>query len=176
MAVTVSKIRLGAPSQLLVGSQDMGATKGGMIFRYAPTQMLIECDQFLAPVATFRTKEECDVSTAFYETHMVKITNILGLQGQGNVVTTTGTPNTDKFNFGGQVIVSTATFDATIPKNDSANTTTNMLLHLNKVHGYKELSWEAARDKDATYKGTFNALADTTQAAGQQLGYFTEQY
>lgn len=174
MSVTPSKIRLGAPSQFLVGSQDMGATTGGVTIKYNRSQTVIECDQFLAPVAVFGNKEEASFDAGFYETHMVKLSYILGLNGQGNITTTPGTPNTDVFAVGGQVSVTTTTADLTIPKNDgTANT---LLVHAYKVHGYKELSLDFKRDKPTEYKGTFNLLADTTKAAGTQLFTITEQY
>lgn len=174
MAVTPSAIRLGAPTSFLVGAQDMGATKGGVTVKFNRNQMLIECDQVLGPVQAFTTKEDASVEAAFYETKMAKLSYILGLQGLGNVVTTPGTPNVDKFSFGGQVYVARNTLDLTVPKND--NTANNLAVHMNIVHGYKEMSLDFARDKDTTYKGVFNCLSDPTQPAGQQLGYIQEQY
>lgn len=175
MAVTISKIRLGAPSLFqLGGTQDMGATKGGVMLKYNRNQLLVECDQFLAPVQVFTTKEDCSCEAAFYETQMGKWVYIIGLNGLGNVVTAGSSPTVDTFSFGGQVQVATTYLDLTIPKNDG--TANNILVHLNKVHGFKELSVDFARDKESTVKGVFNALADTTQVAGLQLGYIKEQY
>lgn len=174
MAVNVAKIHLGAPSLVQLGTQDMGATKGGVILKYTPKEMLIECDQYLAPVAVFRTQEEATIEMAFYETQMVKVNYAFGLNGVNAIVTTSGSPNTDKLNFGGNVQIGTSTMDLTIPKNDG--TSNNYLVHLNKVHSYKEISLPFSRDKDTEYKSVFNALADTTQPVGQQLGYFLEQY
>lgn len=175
MAVNVSKIRLGAASQfLLAGSQDMGSTKGGVMIRYNQTQSLIECDQVLGPVAAFRTKEEGSIEAAFYETQMVKVGYAAGHNGLGSLTTTAGTPNVDKLGFGGFVTVPSMPADLTIPKNDG--TTNNILVHANKVHGYKEIQLDFKRDADTTYKGTFNMLADPTQPVGYQLFYIQEQY
>lgn len=174
MAVNVSKIRLGAPSQVLVGAQDMGATKGGVVLKYNPTQLLIECDQFLAPVQAFRTKEECTAEMSFYQTQIALLAYAFALNGLGVTSTTPGNPTVDKITFGGNVVVLNSTMDMTVPKND--NSTNNMLVHLNKVHSMKETSLNFARDKETEYKSVFNCLADTTQAAGQQLGYISEQY
>lgn len=174
MSINTAKIRLGAPTSFVVGALDMGATKGGVMFKFARTQMLIECDQVLAPVTVFTTKEEASLEAAFYETQMSKLATILGLNGLGNITTTPGSPSTDQFKFGGQVYVARQAADLTIPKND--NSVNNLLVHLNYVHGYKEMGLDFARDKDTTFKGVFNALADPTALAGQQLGYITEQY
>jgi len=174
MGITASKIRLGAPSIMLVGTQDMGVTKGGVMLKYNPTMMDIECDQYLSPVAVFRTKEECTIEASFLQTQAAIVAVAMAVQGLGNVVTTAGTPNTDKLSFGGQVVVPTTTLDITIPKNDG--TTNNLLVHLNKVHSHKETTLPFARDKDTEYKSTFYCLADSTQAVGAHLGYFTEQY
>ncbi|MBA3823291.1 MAG: hypothetical protein H0X24_05195 [Ktedonobacterales bacterium] len=174
MTISAQKIRLGAASQMLFGSQDLGASKGGLIFKYDPKFMEIKCDQFLAPVAVFKTEEAADVEVALYQTQMALISVGYAVYGLGNVTTVAGTPNTDTLKFGGQVYVPISTFDATIPKND--NTTNNLLLHLNKIFSAKGAPLNFARDKDTEYKVTLQALADTTQAAGQQLGYLVEQY
>jgi len=174
MTVNPAKIRLGAPTSFLIGAQDMGSTKGGVLLRYNQTQMLIECDQVLGPIQVFRTKEEGSIEAAFYETQMAKLGYAAGMQSLGNVTTVAGTPNVDKITFGGNVAVSTTTADLTIPKNDG--TTNTLLVHANKVHGYKEIQLDFKRDADTTYKGTFNMLADPTQAPGQQLFSISEQY
>lgn len=174
MGINTAKIRLGAPSLISIGGQDMGVTKGGVIFKYNPTELLIECDQFLAPVAVFRTKEEASIEATFYQTQMLLVSYAMALNTLGNVTTTAGTPNLDKVTFGGNAVVGVAPMDLTIPKNDG--TTNNLAVHLNKVHSYKETSLPFARDKDTEYKSVFNALCDPTQAVGQQIGYITEQY
>lgn len=174
MAITVSKLRLGAASSMLLGSQDLGASKGGMILKYTPKFMAIRCDQALAAVAAFKTEEDCSIETTIYQMQMALVSAAYGVYGLGDVTTTGGSPNLDKFTFGGRVYAPIFTFDATIPKND--NTANNLAVHLNKVYSSKGASLNFARDKDTEYKVEFDALADPSQAAGQQLGYVSEQY
>ena len=174
MTVNAAKVRLGAATSMLFGGTDLGASKGGMVLKYSPKYMDIKCDQVLAPIAVFRTEEECTLDVALYQYQMSLISIAFGLSSFSDVVTTVGTPNLAKFTFGGRVPVTTATFDATIPKNDS--TTNNLAFHLNKIFSSKETSLNYARDKDTEFKTVMQALADPTQPAGQQLGYLTEQY
>lgn len=174
MAVTVAKIRMGAATSMLFGGTDLGASKGGMILKYSPKFMDIKCDQVLAPVAAFRSEEECTLDVGLYQFQMSLIAIAFAVSSLGDVTTTVGTPNTDKLTFGGRVPVTTVTFDSTIPKNDG--TTNNLAFHLNKIYSSKETALNFARDKETEYKTVMQALADPTQPAGQQLGYITEQY
>ncbi len=175
MSVNPQKIRLGAATQVLVGTVDMGSTKGGQVLTYNFKDMSIRCDQFLAPVTVFKTEEEVMLETTFYEFTMQKLGISIGLlQGNGDVTTTAGSPNTDTLNIGGRVNLGITTLDSTIPKNDG--TSNNLILHINKVYSAKSVKFNFARDKDTEYKVEFMALADPTQPAGMQLAYIKEQY
>ncbi len=174
MTINAAKIRLGAATSMLFGGQDLGASKGGMTLKYSPKFMDIKCDQVLAPVAVFRTEEECTLDVALYQFQCNLIAIAFATSSFGDVTTTVATPNVDKLTFGGRVPVTTVTFDSTIPKNDG--TTNNLAFHLNKIFSSKETALNFARDKDTEYKTVMQALADPTQPAGQQLGYITEQY
>lgn len=174
MTINAAKIRVGAASQMLFGATDLGASKGGLILKYNPKLLEIKCDQVLAPVAVYRTEEEASVEVALYQYQMALIAIAFGVSSFADVTTTPGSPNQDKFTFGGRVPVTTTTFDATVPKNDS--TTNNLLMHLNKIYSAKDTPLNFARDKETEFKTTLMALADPTQAAGQQLGYLIEQY
>src|SRR6185437_3335042 len=174
MAIAPAKLRMGAASQMLLGSQDLGASKGGMILKYNPKYMALKCDQALAPVAAFKSEEECSIETTIYQVQMALVSAAYGVFGLGDVTTTGGSPNKDQFTFGGRVYTPIFTFDAPVPKND--NTSNNVVVHLHKVYSSKGASLNFARDKDTAYTVEFDCLADPSQAAGQQLGYVYEQY
>ncbi len=84
-------------------------------------------------------------------------------------------PNSDRLNFGGQVLVPNGAFDWGIPKNDGS---ANMLRgHLHKVYQAKGIKLNHDRDKvTQASKLTLTALADMTKAVGQQGGYLVEEY
>lgn len=174
MALTVSKIRLGAPTSFLLGVYDMGVTEGGVTVTYTPKDSPVMCDQYLSAVTVFRVEETATIEAGFLQTTMAGLSQAFGDYGNGDVVTVVGAPSTDTFYVGGRQNISTSTCDLTIPKNDG--TANNILVHVNKIYAGKETKMNFQRDKPTTYKVTLDALADPTQVVGKQLFYMVEQY
>jgi len=73
MTVNALKIRLGAPDYMVLyqgtATQiDLGASIGGALLTYTPTDFAIEIDQALSAVASYRTKEEVTFGVALAQT------------------------------------------------------------------------------------------------------------
>lgn len=178
MALNAAKIRLGAPSSIVftVGGTpiDLGATQGGCELTYNPTNFNVEIDQATPAVAAFKTKEELTFTCALTQ-YQVNLINAAFSYATTNVTTVAGTPSTDTAYIGNNFVVSTGTLDVSIPKSDG--TTNVLLIHLNKVYSAKSIKLGFYREKNtALEKVEFFALADLTQAVGQQLGWVREQY
>lgn len=83
--------------------------------------------------------------------------------------------NVDTVTFGGDLSVPTHTFDWAVPKNDG--TANHWVGHLRKVFSAKQVTTNFARDKVTEIaKVELMALADTTQAVGNQAGSLQEEY
>lgn len=179
MAVLATKIRLGAPTSMLLtiaGTQiDLGASIGGAEFTYTPTMLQVEIDQALPPIAVFRTKEEAEFLVALAQ-FQVSLIMAAFAYPQSNVVTATGTPATDTAYFGNVVAVPTGTLDVVVPHNNPA-TTNSMQIHLHKVYSAKAIKMAFDRSKVSDLQRvSLMALADMTQPAGQQIGWIRDTY
>jgi hypothetical protein len=84
-------------------------------------------------------------------------------------------PNSDSFKFGGTVGIQQGPFDFAVPKNDG--TSNHWRGHLNNVYSSKAIKIDAKRDKPTELaKLTLTAMADYSQAVGNQAGFFIEEY
>jgi hypothetical protein len=174
--MTPSKIHVGAGNLVLNPDSvpiDLGLTKEGGTWKYNGELEAIETDQYLAPVGYFIPGEECSFETILSENGCTALKYALG----GGTITTqaagAGQVGYDKLPFGGQTVLTEYVLEYRAPKR--TNRSLYLRLRLLKVNISPNLEPQFLKDGTMGFKFTAMAVCDTTQSAGEQLGYWMEE-
>lgn len=175
---TPSKIHVGAGTLTLNPDSspiDLGYTSEGATLMYNAELEAITVDQVLSPVGYFVPGEECTFETMLSEAAASKLRYALGATDQSVSDSAADASNKgySEIKFGGNYTLTDYVLEYKAVKRNLANC--YIITRLYKVNISPNL--EAAYKKDGItyYKMTFKAVADTTQTAGQQLGYYREE-
>lgn len=173
---TPSKIHVGAGNVILNPDSvpiDLGLTKEGGTFKYNGELEPIETDQYLSPVGYYIPGEECSFETILSENGCTALKYAIG---SGTITTQAagaGQVGYDKLPFGGQTVLTDYVFEYRAPKRTNRNL--YIRLRLLKVNISPNLEPQFLKDGTMGFKLTVMAVCDTTQTAGEQLGYWMEE-
>jgi hypothetical protein len=173
---TPSKIHVGAGNVVLNPDSvpiDLGLTSEGATFKYNGELEPIKTDQYLAPVGYYIPGEECSFETILSESGATAFKYAIG----GGTITTqapdAGQVGYDKIPFGGQTVLTDYVLEYRAPKR--TNRSLYLRLRLLKVNISPNLEPQFLKDGSMGFKFTAMAVCDTTQSAGEQLGYWMEE-
>lgn len=149
------------------GFDEVGLTQEDAMFGYKVDQKLIEAEQSLGPVATFSVSEgafiECTVLEQTYTT----------LQRAFNNVGKESVSGGDAFYFGGGTAVLTPLQQCVMLTSvQPANPTKFIIAQLYKCAMPQGYEVPFSRTKETKYKLRFQAMADVSRNAGDQMGYY----
>lgn len=185
MAGTAAKIHVGAGYLYLnpddAGSIDLGFCSDGATLTYNAALEPITVDQVLAPVGYFVPGEECKFETILSELSAEKFAYAIGKDGRstgdGGDVTVTAAgaavKGSSKVEFGGQYLLTDYVLEYQAAKRNAANLF--IKVRLLKVNVSPEIETAFTKDGKSGIKFIAMAVADTTQDAGKQLGYYLEE-
>lgn len=152
----------------------LGLTSEGGILKYNGELEPIEQDQYLAPVGYSVPGETCTFETILNEASANMLKYALGTNG---TVTTqaagAGQVGYDKLPFGGQTVLTEYVFEYAAPKR--TNRSLNIRIRLHKVNISPNLEMQFLKNGKLGFKLMVMAMCDTTQSAGEQLGYYMEE-
>jgi len=152
---------------------DLGFCSDGAMLNYSAALEPITVDQILAPVGYFVPGEECQFETILSEASADKLKYALGY---GTVTTTAAgaaVKGSDKIEFGGNTVLTDYVLEYAAPKRSNRNL--YIRVRLLKVNISPELEITFTKDGKTGFKFVAKAVADTTQDAGKQLGYYLEE-
>lgn len=177
MSITASNIHAGAgvltlnpdTTPIVLESSSDGAT-----IKFSGELEPIYVDQVLAPVGHFIPGEECTFETMLAEGDATTLKYALA---SGEAVSTQSADASNKgynqINFGGTYIVTDYVLEYKAKRRNAANL--YVIWRLHKVNISPNIEPAYKKDGVTYYKITIKAVADTTKAAGQQLGYYRQE-
>lgn len=134
----------------------------------------IKVDQILAPVGHFIPGEECKFETMLTE---ADATTLKYAFGSGATVSTQTADASNKgynqITFGGTYLVTDYVLEYKAKRRNAANLYITIRLYIVNLSPNMEAVYK--KDGVTYYKVTFLAVADTTKAAGQQIGYYRQE-
>lgn len=141
-----------------------GYTDKGVEFIYTPTFKNIDVDEEMSPVNQLLTAEKAEIKVALAEATLAN----LAISIPGSAITTAGGISTLKFGSPAQTAVTEyiLAFQGPSP---AGNADTCVLI-LYRVKNIAAVTVHYQRADKVVYQVTFNALADSTKAAGQRVG------
>lgn len=175
---TPGKIHVGAGNLTLNPDTvpiDLGFCSDGLTLTYNAALEPIEVDQILAPVGYYIPGEECKVETILSEMSAAKFAYAVGRAAAdvATVAATAEVKGTDTIKFGGTTVLIEYVLEYAAPKRSNRNL--NIRIRLYKVNISPELETAFTKDGKSGLKFIAMAFADTSQIAGEQLGYFREE-
>lgn len=179
MAGTAAKIHVGAGYLYLdpddAGVVDLGFCSDGATLTYNAALEPITVDQVLAPVGYFVPGEECKFETILSEMSATKFAYAIGKDSDDITTTAADASNkgSDKVEFGGQYLLTDYVLEYQAKKRNAANLF--IKVRLLKVNISPEIETAFTKDGKSGIKFVAMAVADTTQDAGKQLGYYLEE-
>jgi len=171
-----TKIHVGAGTLLLnpdTDAYDCGFCSEGATLTYNAELEPIEVDQILAPVGYFVPGEECKFETILSEVSATKLKYALGYGTVTTVAAGAAQKGYDKIEFGGNTVLTDYVLEYAAPKR--SNRDLYIRVRLLKVNISPNLEVVFKKDGTTGFKLTAMAVADTTQVAGKQLGYYMEE-
>ncbi|MFA5731864.1 MAG: Ig-like domain-containing protein [Acidithiobacillus sp.] len=175
---TPSKIHVGAGNLVLnpdTSPIDLGFCSDGLTLTYNAALEPIEIDQILAPVGYFVPGEECKVETVLSELSAEKFAYAIGKAAAdvADVEATADVKGTSTIKFGGNTVLTDYVLEYSAPKRD--NRDLYLRVRLLKINISPEIETAFTKDGKSGIKLVAMAVADTTQPAGEQLGWFREE-
>jgi len=171
-----TKIHVGAGTLLLnpdTDAYDCGFCSDGATLTYNGELEPITVDQILAPVGYFVPGEECKFETIIDEATCTKLTYALGSGTVTQQAAGAAQKGWDKVKFGGNTVLTDFVLEYAAPKR--TNRDLSIRVRLLKVNISPSLEIVFKKDGKTGFKFTAMAVADTTQVAGEQLGYYLEE-
>lgn len=144
-----------------------GYTDDGVDFVYTPTFKDINVDEELSPVQVLLTAEKMEVSLKMAETTLLNLTKAIA----GSSLVQDSTTSTVYFGSASQASLQEwiLGFEGPAP-----GTGATRVIIVRRVLSKAAVSFKYQRKDKIVYAVKFEALADSTQSAGQRLGFFKD--
>jgi hypothetical protein len=153
-----------------------GATEGAATVLLAPKLETISADQVAAPIDVVMTTEGASVEVTLKESDLAKLKNFI-VNGAFSSGTDTGLPpdaqGYEEISFGGTLAIPKTSVAVISPRRDAASKF--VVSQLYQAYQAEAVQLPFQRGKETTYKVKFEALADASRAAGDQVGKIYRQ-
>jgi hypothetical protein len=153
-----------------------GATDGAATVLLSPKLETISADQVPAPIDVVMTAEGASIEVTLKESDLAKLKNFI-VNGAFTTGTDTGLPSGaqdyEEISFGGTLAIPKNSVAVISPRRDAASKF--VVSQLYQAYQAEAVQLPFQRGKETTYKVKFEALADPSRAAGDQVGKIYRQ-
>lgn len=154
----------------------VGATEGAATVVLAPKLEQIEADQVAGPIDVVMTGEAESIEVTLKESDLAKLKRFI-VHGTFSSGTDTNLPagsqTYEEISFGGVLAIPKTSVAVISPRRDASSK--YVVSQLYQAYQAEAIQLPFQRGKETTYKVKFDALADTTRAAGDQVGKIYRQ-
>jgi hypothetical protein len=178
MSITPANIHVGAGTLTLNPDSSpvsFESSQDGATLSYSAEIEPIAVDQVLSPVGYFVPGEECTFEVMVLESDATTLQYALGATDQSVTTQTADADNKayTEIKFGGNYTLTNYVLEYKARKRNQSNCYAVVRLYIVNISPNLEAVYK--KDGVTVYKLTFKAVADTTKAAGQQLGYYRNE-
>jgi hypothetical protein len=153
-----------------------GATEGAATVLLSPKLETISADQVAAPIDVVMTAEGASIEVTLKESDLAKLKNFI-VNGAFTTGTDTGLPagaqEYEEISFGGTLAIPKSSVAVISPRRDAASKF--VVSQLYQAYQAEAVQLPFQRGKETTYKVKFEALADASRTAGDQVGKIYRQ-
>jgi hypothetical protein len=153
-----------------------GATEGAATVLLSPKLETISADQVAAPIDVVMTAEGASIEVTLKESDLAKLKNFI-VNGAFTTGTDTGLPagaqEYEEISFGGALAIPKSSVAVISPRRDAASKF--VVSQLYQAYQAEAVQLPFQRGKETTYKVKFEALADASRTAGDQVGKIYRQ-
>jgi hypothetical protein len=172
-----SRLLINAAGEPTAGSPIFaGATEGAATVLLAPKLETISADQVAAPIDVVMTAEGASIEVTLKESDLAKLKNFI-VNGAYTTGTDTGLPAGaqayEEISFGGTLAIPKSSVAVISPRRDAASKF--VVSQLYQAYQAEAVQLPFQRGKETTYKVKFEALADPSRPAGDQVGKIYRQ-
>lgn len=154
----------------------VGATEGAVTVALAPKLEPIDADQVAGPIDVVMTGEAESIEVTLKESDLAKLKRFIA-HGTFSSGTDTNLPagsqTYEEISFGGVLAIPKTSVAVISPRRDASSK--YVVSQLYQAYQAEAIQLPFQRGKETTYKVKFDALADATRAAGDQVGKIYRQ-